>query len=221
MAGRLLANRGRRGHRYRRDGCARRAAMRSARRSQRAPTSPPPRPARTARSAVDRAGHCLRSAWRRSLASREDGCPPRCGGKRHPLSPNAARMCSTDGAVAVVMFTSGTTGRSKAVPLTWDNLCNSAARLKRCAQSPRRRAVAGGASPVPCGRPADGGAQLPERELRSSSTSASMPAACWPMPPVAAPPISRWSTRCCRTCWPRRTPISYAATCASCWAAAR
>lgn len=25
------------------------------------------------------------------------------------------------------MFTSGTTGRSKAVPLTWDNLCNSAA----------------------------------------------------------------------------------------------
>ncbi len=28
--------------------------------------------------------------------------------------------------VAVVMFTSGTTGRAKAVPLTWDNLCSSA-----------------------------------------------------------------------------------------------
>ena len=31
------------------------------------------------------------------------------------------------GATAVVMFTSGTTGRSKAVPLTWENLCGSAA----------------------------------------------------------------------------------------------
>ena len=31
------------------------------------------------------------------------------------------------GATAVVMFTSGTTGRSKAVPLTWENLCRSAA----------------------------------------------------------------------------------------------
>lgn len=31
------------------------------------------------------------------------------------------------GATAVVMFTSGTTGRSKAVPLTWENLCCSAA----------------------------------------------------------------------------------------------
>lgn len=31
------------------------------------------------------------------------------------------------GATAVVMFTSGTTGRSKAVPLTWENLCDSAA----------------------------------------------------------------------------------------------
>ena len=30
-------------------------------------------------------------------------------------------------ATAVIMFTSGTTGRSKAVPLTWDNLCGSAA----------------------------------------------------------------------------------------------
>ena len=30
------------------------------------------------------------------------------------------------GATAVVMFTSGTTGRSKAVPLTWENLCDSA-----------------------------------------------------------------------------------------------
>lgn len=30
------------------------------------------------------------------------------------------------GAHAVIMFTSGTTGRSKAVPLTWDNLCRSA-----------------------------------------------------------------------------------------------
>ena len=30
------------------------------------------------------------------------------------------------GATAVVMFTSGTTGRSKAVPLTWENLCGSA-----------------------------------------------------------------------------------------------
>lgn len=31
------------------------------------------------------------------------------------------------GATAVVMFTSGTTGRSKAVPLNWENLCGSAA----------------------------------------------------------------------------------------------
>ena len=31
------------------------------------------------------------------------------------------------GATAVAMFTSGTTGRSKAVPLTWENLCGSAA----------------------------------------------------------------------------------------------
>ena len=31
------------------------------------------------------------------------------------------------GATAVVMFTSGTTGRLKAVPLTWENLCGSAA----------------------------------------------------------------------------------------------
>ncbi len=31
------------------------------------------------------------------------------------------------GATAVVIFTSGTTGRSKAVPLTWENLCGSAA----------------------------------------------------------------------------------------------
>ena len=31
------------------------------------------------------------------------------------------------GVTAVVMFTSGTTGRSKAVPLTWENLCGSAA----------------------------------------------------------------------------------------------
>lgn len=31
------------------------------------------------------------------------------------------------GATAVVMFTSGTTGRSKAVPLAWENLCGSAA----------------------------------------------------------------------------------------------
>ena len=31
------------------------------------------------------------------------------------------------GATAVVMFTSGTTGRSKAVPLIWENLCGSAA----------------------------------------------------------------------------------------------
>lgn len=30
------------------------------------------------------------------------------------------------GATAVIMFTSGTTGRAKAVPLTWDNLCGSA-----------------------------------------------------------------------------------------------
>ena len=33
---------------------------------------------------------------------------------------------SDRGAIAVVMFTSGTTGRSKAVTLTWDNLCRSA-----------------------------------------------------------------------------------------------
>lgn len=77
--------------------------------------------ARTTR-ALGRAGHGRQAAARR----REDVARQDAVESVIHFAERGAHVFD-HGAVAVVMFTSGTTGRSKAVPLTWDNLCNSAA----------------------------------------------------------------------------------------------
>ena len=77
--------------------------------------------ARTTRS-LGRAGHGRQAAARR----REDVARQDAVESVIHFAERGAHVFD-HGAVAVVMFTSGTTGRSKAVPLTRDNLCNSAA----------------------------------------------------------------------------------------------
>ena len=77
--------------------------------------------ARTTR-ALGRAGHGRQAAARR----REDVARQDAVESVIHFAERGAHVFD-HGAVAVVMFTSGTTARSKAVPLTWDNLCNSAA----------------------------------------------------------------------------------------------
>ena len=101
---------------------------------------------------------------------------------------------------ALIMFTSGTTGKSKAVKLTWANLVGSARSANRSAAGRGRGALAGGAAFLPHRRLS--GSREGRAGARSlcACTSASTPSACCTTPKCAARRTSRWSTRCCRTC---------------------
>ncbi|WP_449316558.1 o-succinylbenzoate synthase [Rubneribacter sp.] len=70
--------------------------------------------------ALGRAGSGRASARRRDAVARQDALE----GIIH-FAEHAAHVFDQS-ARALVMFTSGTTGRAKAVPLTWDNLCQAA-----------------------------------------------------------------------------------------------
>lgn len=67
-----------------------------------------------------RAGLRRESVRRREAVARQDAF-----GQTIHFAEHAAHMFDA-GTRAIIMFTSGTTGRAKAVPLTWNNLCRSA-----------------------------------------------------------------------------------------------